>query len=70
MDVQTSQNMPVSNKKHPPPPVFPKPSTNTSTPISNKENATSGLTKQDKKCTYLFIYLACNEIYKLIVVHF
>lgn len=51
---QTSQNVVVSNKKHPPPPVFPKPSTNTSTPFSNKENVTSGLSKQEKKCTNLF----------------
>lgn len=55
MDIQTSQNIAVSNKKHPPPPVFPKPSTNTSVPLSNKENVTSGLSKQDKKCIYLFI---------------
>ncbi|VVC45881.1 Hypothetical protein CINCED_3A001311 [Cinara cedri] len=49
MDVQISQNMAVSNKKHPPPPVFPKPSTNTSTPFSNKENVTSGISKEDRK---------------------
>lgn len=41
IDIQTSQNMVTSNKKQPPPPVFPKPLTNNNVPFSNKENVTA-----------------------------
>lgn len=50
MNIQTSQNAVIGNKKQPPPPVFPKPSSNTSTPFSNKENVTT--TNKANKCIY------------------
>lgn len=57
MDIQTSQNTTsISNKKQPPPPVFPKPSTNGNTPFSNKENVTSGSSNKANKCIYLFLF--------------
>lgn len=52
MDIQTSQSSTViGNKKQPPPPVFPKPSTNTITPFSNKENITTS--NKANKCIYI-----------------
>lgn len=57
MDIQTSQNTTTFNKKQPPPPVFPKPSTNASAPFSNKENVTSGSSIKDNKCNYLSILI-------------
>lgn len=54
MDVQTSQNSVVSNKKQPPPPVFPKPSTNAGVPFSNKENVTTGSSNKDNKCIDIY----------------
>lgn len=53
MDIQTSQSTIVSNKKQPPPPVFPKPTSNASTPFSNKENVTLGSSNKVNKCIYL-----------------
>lgn len=53
MDIQISQNTMIGNKKQPPPPVFPKPSSNTCTPLSNKENITS--TNKTNKCIYFLI---------------
>ncbi|XP_025408039.1 partitioning defective 3 homolog isoform X4 [Sipha flava] len=49
VDIQTSQNTGTFNKKQPPPPVFPKPSTNTSVPFSNKENVSAGSSIKDNK---------------------
>lgn len=50
MDLQTSQSLVVGNKKQPPPPVFPKPSTNANPPFSNKENVTAESSSKDSKC--------------------
>lgn len=51
MDIQSSQNTGTGNKKQPPPPVFPKPLTNTSAPFSNKENVSSS--SKENKCKNL-----------------
>jgi len=48
MDIQTSQNTVAGNKKQPPPPVFPKPSSNTTATYSNKENVSTGSSDKDK----------------------
>lgn len=55
MDIQTSQSTVIGNKKQPPPPVFPKPSSNTSTPFSNKENITT--INKVNKCIYYFNFI-------------
>jgi len=48
MDLQTSQNTVAGNKKQPPPPVFPKPSSNITTSYNNKENVSTGSSDKDK----------------------
>jgi len=48
MDMQTSQNTVAGNKKQPPPPVFPKPSSNATAIYSNKENVSTVPSDKDK----------------------
>lgn len=48
MENQTSQSTVAGNKKQPPPPVFPKPSSNSTATYSNKENVSTGSSDKDK----------------------